>query len=110
MRNITRDDINKDKQDYVKGDILVMSIDWLHGKYKEGKYQLYVCNGSGFGCSSTTVGRAIFGQFLYDFESVRIDRGGDVLGVLSYDTLKELTQDKDNAWIKENYEKIMKEE
>ena len=72
--------------------ILIVRADWLNENYKEPKYQLFRA-GSGFGCSPTASGRAVFGEFLYDGEKTRFDRG-DFVGVIDDQYLPEWAKEK----------------
>jgi len=58
----------------LEGLVVILSPEYYEGNEEERKFK---CNG-GYGCSSITRGGAIFGEFLSDGESARVE-GHEVL-------------------------------
>lgn len=63
----------KDKQ-LSKGDILVINKTYFYSEYQSLEHQLVVCSGSGFGCSPTAIGRAVFVSGCNDGQNFRVNR------------------------------------
>lgn len=55
------------------GKVLVLDPGYLSAEYKENpKWRLFRAEG-GFGCSPTTIGKAVFGTFMADGEQTRME-------------------------------------
>lgn len=67
-------------EDYYENQILVLKPEALSADYRQKRYQLFYATG-GFGVDPTKMGRAVYGYFLDDGESTRMNRE-DFYGVL----------------------------
>jgi hypothetical protein len=56
-----------------KGEIVVVKRSWMKDEFKSLDKRLFKCNGSGFGTIAGTAGTAIFGEWLHDNSSDRIE-------------------------------------
>ncbi len=74
------------------GKVLVVSPYWLKDSYKTPDFQLFLAE-TGFGCSPTTAGRKVFGQFLYDGEQTHLSRS-DFIGILKEECLPQWAKEK----------------
>ncbi len=82
-------------QDY-KGKLLVIRADVLKEECRTPENQLFLAS-SGFGCSPTSSGRKVYGQFLSDGEKTQFYRS-DFVGVISDKHIPD--------WAKEKMEQI----
>lgn len=82
-------------QDY-KGKLLIIRADVLKEECRTPNNQLFLAN-SGFGCSPTSSGRKVYGQFLSDGEKTQFYRS-DFVGVISDEHIPD--------WAKEKMEQI----
>ena len=82
-------------QDY-KGKLLIIRADVLKEECRTPENQLFLAS-SGFGCSPTSSGRKVYGQFLSDGEKTQFYRS-DFVGVISDEHIPD--------WAKEKMEQI----
>ena len=80
-----------DSGDY-KGNILVLRDTSLNEAHRTPENQLFLAE-SGFGCSPTASGRAVFGRFLIDGEKTRFERS-DFVGVINNNHLPDWAREK----------------
>lgn len=72
--------------------VLLLRPDVLKDEFKSPENQLFFAQ-SGFGCSATAGGRAVFGRFLIDGEAARFNRG-DFMGVIKDECLPEWARER----------------
>jgi len=82
---------DSNREDYERK-ILILRDTALKESYRTPENQLFLAQ-TGFGCSPTASGRAVYGQFLIDGEKARFDRS-DFVGVVDDNYLPEWAQDK----------------
>lgn len=75
-----------------EGKVLVLKPTILKDEYKTPDFQLILAE-SGFGCSPTARGRAVYGQFLKDGEETVYNRQ-DFIGVLKDEHLPDWAREK----------------
>lgn len=80
------------KYENFEGKVLVLKPTVLKDEYKTPDFQLFLAE-SGFGCSPTAHGRAVYGQFLKDGEETVYNRQ-DFIGVLKDEHLPDWAREK----------------
>ena len=78
----------------LEGKILVISPTRMNDKYKTPEDQLFMAT-SGFGCSPSAIGRAVYGYFLKDDECCCWNRN-DFIGILKDDLIPDWVKEKLN--------------
>lgn len=87
---LTFDDVHLPlDNNYREGDILVLNPKGLNVNYQSSVFQLFVCDGSGFGCDGSNMGNAIFGHYLVDKEKARVERY-NVYGIINDDSMEKM--------------------
>lgn len=66
---------------------VILSPESLGENYRDAKYQLFFAE-SGFGCSPTASGRAVYGMFCFDGDETRVNRE-DILGTATDEAIAE---------------------
>ena len=84
--------VQSDEPQNYKDKLLIIKAEVLKEEFRTPENQLFLAS-SGFGCSPTSSGRKVYGQFLNDGEKTHFDRS-DFVGIISNEYIPEWAEEK----------------